>query len=102
MPTRATDRRPLPARRPRHRRLVGVCLAGQVGLLAAACAPTMVDSRALVPAAYPEATARQAIAFLPFVGAGTEYALGDVVPLKELFWRTEYRYTDYGSHFFLS
>ncbi len=27
-----------------------------------------------------------------FFGAGTEYALGDVIPLKGLFWRTEYRY----------
>jgi len=30
-----------------------------------------------------------------FFGAGTEYALGDIVPLKGLFWRTEYRYTMY-------
>lgn len=27
-----------------------------------------------------------------FFGAGTEYALGDIVPVKGLFWRTEYRY----------
>jgi outer membrane immunogenic protein len=30
-----------------------------------------------------------------FVGAGAEYALGDIVPLKGLFWRTEYRYFEY-------
>ena len=27
-----------------------------------------------------------------FAGAGTEYALGDIIPLNGLFWRTEYRY----------
>ena len=30
-----------------------------------------------------------------FLGAGIEYALGDIVPLKGLFWRTEYRYFEY-------
>jgi len=32
-----------------------------------------------------------------FWGAGTEYALGDIVPVNGLFWRTEYRYADYNS-----
>ena len=32
-----------------------------------------------------------------FWGGGTEYALGDIVPLKGLFWRTEYRYFEYFS-----
>ena len=31
-----------------------------------------------------------------FCGAGTEYALEDLVPLKGLFWRTEYRYVESG------
>jgi outer membrane immunogenic protein len=31
-----------------------------------------------------------------FFGAGTEYALADIIPLKGLFWRTEYRYDDDG------
>jgi hypothetical protein len=30
-------------------------------------------------------------------GAGTEYALGDIIPLKGMFWRTEYRYADWTS-----
>ncbi|MGD1213197.1 MAG: outer membrane beta-barrel protein [Candidatus Acidiferrales bacterium] len=31
-----------------------------------------------------------------FLGAGTEYALGDIIPLKGLFWRIEYRYVENG------
>ncbi len=31
-----------------------------------------------------------------FCGAGTEYALEDLVPLKGMFWRTEYRYVESG------
>ena len=45
------------------------------------------------PYFYPAATYSSGFVFC---GAGTEYALGDVIPLKGLFWRTEYRYIESG------
>jgi len=56
----------------------------QINLLTPSSAPT--------PYYYPAYTYESGFLFF---GAGTEYALGDVIPLKGLFWRTEYRYTDY-------
>jgi outer membrane immunogenic protein len=32
-----------------------------------------------------------------FIGTGYEYALNSIVPISGLFWRTEYRYSSYGS-----
>lgn len=32
-----------------------------------------------------------------FIGGGTEYALGGIIPINGLFWRTEYRYSSFGS-----
>jgi outer membrane immunogenic protein len=30
-----------------------------------------------------------------FIGGGTEYALGSIIPISGLFWRSEYRYASY-------
>jgi outer membrane immunogenic protein len=55
-------------------------------------------SPAQTPYFYPARTI--SLVNLPYFGAGTEYALGDIVPLGGLFWRTEYRYIDYSIHHF--
>jgi outer membrane immunogenic protein len=52
----------------------------------------VTPSSAATPYYYPAHTYTSGFLFF---GAGTEYALKDIVPLNGLFWRTEYRYSDY-------